>query len=197
VAWARVTCSQEFEGLGVLDLTTLGYALRLHWFWLAHTNPGHSWSVLPSKEGSLVRAMFEGFMIVQIGNGRSALFWQDRWLDNTSIQSSAPNLCNVVRARTKANRLVIDALHNGRWTKDIIGAWTWWLWSSMLGSSVDCRRSPSLLTLRIASFGNGPLINSTPQYQLTWLSSMANVEFQAPACCAKPRQCLAASFSYG
>jgi hypothetical protein len=41
VAWARVTRPVELGGLGILDPTTMGYALRLHWEWLARTDrPG-------------------------------------------------------------------------------------------------------------------------------------------------------------
>jgi hypothetical protein len=69
VAWARVTRPQELGGLGVLDLTTLGYALRMRWSWLARTDPGRSWSALPVKDERLVRAMFEASTIVQISDG--------------------------------------------------------------------------------------------------------------------------------
>jgi hypothetical protein len=64
VAWACVTHPQELGGLGVLDLTTLGYALRMHWAWLARTDLGQSWSALPTKDERLVRAMFEASTIV-------------------------------------------------------------------------------------------------------------------------------------
>jgi hypothetical protein len=74
VAWARVARPQELHGLGVLDLTTLRYALQLRWSWLARTNGEHCWSALPAREESLVRAMFEASTIVQVCNGRRALF---------------------------------------------------------------------------------------------------------------------------
>jgi hypothetical protein len=40
VAWTRVARPQELDRLGVLDLTTLGYALQMRWSWLARTDPG-------------------------------------------------------------------------------------------------------------------------------------------------------------
>jgi hypothetical protein len=65
----------------VLDLTTLGYALRLRWEWLARTEPQHLWTQLPSHAERIVRAMFEVSVTVQLGDGARALFWSDRWLD--------------------------------------------------------------------------------------------------------------------
>jgi hypothetical protein len=38
VAWKRVTRSVELDGLRVLNLTTLGYALYSRWEWLARTD---------------------------------------------------------------------------------------------------------------------------------------------------------------
>jgi hypothetical protein len=45
--------------LGVLDLTTLGYALRLRWEWLACTEPDRLWAKLPSRSERIVKATFE------------------------------------------------------------------------------------------------------------------------------------------
>jgi hypothetical protein len=59
--------------------------------------------------------------MIQVGNGHLTLFWCDRWLDGSSIQSLAPNLCNTVRARTRAMQLVCEALHGERWIRDIEG----------------------------------------------------------------------------
>jgi hypothetical protein len=42
VAWSRVTRPVELGGLGVLDLTTMGYALRPE-------HPDHVWVALPRK----------------------------------------------------------------------------------------------------------------------------------------------------
>jgi hypothetical protein len=114
VAWARVASPQDLGGLGVLDLTTLRYTLRMRWSWLVCTDPGRCWSALPQKEERLVHAMFQASTMVQVDNGRLALFWRDRWLDGSSIQSLAPNLCNAVRARTRATRLVCEALFGER-----------------------------------------------------------------------------------
>jgi hypothetical protein len=80
-----VTRPPELGGLEILDLTTLGYALRMCWLWLACTNPDRCWSALPQKEERLVRAMFEVSTTVVVSDGQNTLFWHDRWLDGCSL----------------------------------------------------------------------------------------------------------------
>jgi hypothetical protein len=69
VAWSKVTRPVELGGLGVLDLATLGYALRLRWEWLAGTEPERIWTALPNKAENVVRAMFEVSTTMQVGDG--------------------------------------------------------------------------------------------------------------------------------
>jgi hypothetical protein len=82
VAWSRVTRPVELGGLGVLDLETLGYALRLRWSWLARVDPDRISSLLAvgaasNKEDRIIKAMFQASTSVQIGNGARTLFWND------------------------------------------------------------------------------------------------------------------------
>jgi hypothetical protein len=79
VVWSKITRPSELGGLGVLDLTTMGYALRLRWAWLSRAEPGRVWTALPSKTEAIVQAMFDASTSVQVGSGISALFWSDRW----------------------------------------------------------------------------------------------------------------------
>jgi hypothetical protein len=64
----------------VLDLTTLGYALRMRWEWQARTSPDKPWASLPTSPERAVQAMFDASVTVEVGNGRRALLWQDRWI---------------------------------------------------------------------------------------------------------------------
>jgi hypothetical protein len=70
VAWSRVTRWAELGGLGVIDLNTLGYALRMRWEWLAFVEPSQSWIALLAKPVRVVRAMFKVSMLVLIGDSR-------------------------------------------------------------------------------------------------------------------------------
>jgi hypothetical protein len=109
VTWQKVTRPVELGGLGVLDLTTLGYALRLRWEWQAKTSPDKPWTTHAAKPECAVQAM----LTVDIGNGRHALFWHDRWIDGSSLLQLAPDLVAAVPKRS--SRTVADALHNDRW----------------------------------------------------------------------------------
>jgi hypothetical protein len=92
--------------LGVLDLGTFGYALRMRWEWLARTDPSRMWVSVPYKSERIVQA----------------LFWEDRWLDGQSIASRAPLLILAVAKRVRQNRLVSEALSSDRWIADITGS---------------------------------------------------------------------------
>lgn len=68
--------------------------------------------------------MFHASIQVQLGDGNLALFWTDRWNNNSSPCTIAPNLCNTVRRRTRNRRLVAEALHNKQWISDVVGSLT-------------------------------------------------------------------------
>jgi hypothetical protein len=59
---------------------------------------------------------------VEVGNGRRALFWQDRWIHGRSLSQLAPDLATAVVQRTRDSKVVADALHNDRWMDDIVGS---------------------------------------------------------------------------
>ena len=50
---------------------------------------------------SVVQAMFTASIYVELGDGRKALFWTDRWLQGQSLLDLAPCLCNTIGARVK------------------------------------------------------------------------------------------------
>jgi hypothetical protein len=74
VTWPRVARTVELGGLGVIDLTTMGYALRLCWEWLARTDHSRLWTTLPNKNEKIVKGMFDALDIVDVGNGLHTLF---------------------------------------------------------------------------------------------------------------------------
>jgi hypothetical protein len=74
VAWPKVTRPIELDGLGVLDLATLGHALHLRWAWLARVYPNRSWSALPSHGDKIEKVMFEASTSVTVGSGNDTWF---------------------------------------------------------------------------------------------------------------------------
>jgi hypothetical protein len=106
VAWSKITRPSELGDLGVLDLTTMGYALRLRWAWLSRAEPGRVWTTLPSKPEAIVQAMFDASTSVQVGSGTRALYWSDRWLDGEAILQLAPVLVQAVCSNVRKTRTV-------------------------------------------------------------------------------------------
>jgi hypothetical protein len=124
LAWKRVQRTKHLGGLGVLDLKMFDNALRLRWLWLQRTDNSHSWSLLPFNEDATTRAFFLASVRIELGNGRSLLFWQDAWLDGCSIADSASDLVQAVSRRTRSSRMVADTLQNEAWIRDITGPLT-------------------------------------------------------------------------
>lgn len=56
-----------------------------------------------------------------VGDGTSALFWADRWLDGRAISELAPNLVQLVPRRTQKNRTVREDLADRSWIRHIQG----------------------------------------------------------------------------
>jgi hypothetical protein len=73
VAWSKVARPVELGGLGVLDLTTFGYGLRMRWEWLARTEPDRMWACIPNKSERIVCAMFDVSTTVVVGSGTKTL----------------------------------------------------------------------------------------------------------------------------
>jgi hypothetical protein len=124
VACQRVARPVGLGGLGVLDLTTLGYALCLHWEWQAKTSPDRPCASLSAKPKHVVQAMFDDSVTVEVGNGRHALFWQEHWLDGKSLHQLAPDVVATVPKRTRVLRRtsVAEALIDDQWISDITGS---------------------------------------------------------------------------
>jgi hypothetical protein len=54
------------------------------------------WASLIDKPERAVQAMLDASVTVEIGNGRRALFWQDRWLDGRSLLQLAPDMVAAI-----------------------------------------------------------------------------------------------------
>jgi hypothetical protein len=100
----------------------MGYALRLRWEWLARTDPQRLWFPLPCREERIVHAIFQALVTVQIGNNLNAMFWVDRWLHGSSVESMVPDLVAAVAACAKKTRMGAAAFHQLQWVRDISGS---------------------------------------------------------------------------
>jgi hypothetical protein len=121
VAWTSVCSPRAFGGLGIPNLRTLGFALRLRWEWQRRQPDAPAWARLPSKESKVVLAMFDASVSVVLGDGTSAKFWTDRWLPEGRVQSFAPNLFRAI-GRRFLSVSVREALAARTWVRHITGA---------------------------------------------------------------------------
>jgi hypothetical protein len=121
VNWGTVCRPIDRGGLGVLNLDKAGIALRLRWLWLSRTDPSRAWQGLDLQFSPLERSLFFASTTMVLGDGRTALFWEDRWLDGRSISEIAPLLYACIPKRRRRIRMVADGLLNHSWARDIHG----------------------------------------------------------------------------
>jgi hypothetical protein len=110
VSWPVVTRPKELGSLGIADLKTLGWALRVRWLWLQKTQPDKPWACLPLKMSPCVCSFFSMTVCTEIDDGSSTLFWKDRWLHGQSVQDLAPKFFCMVPKRIANKRTVQDAM---------------------------------------------------------------------------------------
>jgi hypothetical protein len=122
VAWAEVTRPTELRGLGVIDLTTLGYALRLRWEWLARAEPDRlASSFCNHARENHPASNVQNFSHCQlVGDGNRTMFWKDRWLQGKAIKGITPKVVAAVSKHNRNTRTVATALCNSRWISDIV-----------------------------------------------------------------------------
>lgn len=126
VAWTRACRPTEFGGLGIPDLRIASFALRMRWLWLKRTDANRPWKHLEIEFGndSVVQQMFQASIDVQLGDGNLALFWTDKWNGPLSPCVIAPDLCKLIRSRTRKRRTVAKAVQDKLWIRDIVGQLT-------------------------------------------------------------------------
>lgn len=119
-----MTRPKELGGLGISDLKSLGWALRVRWLWLKKTEPDKPWASFSLHMSSCVEALFSMAVQTEVGDGTNTLFWKDRWLWGQYIEDLAPLIFSMIPKRIANKRTVAEALENRRWVSDIHGVAT-------------------------------------------------------------------------
>lgn len=122
LAWPKVTRPLHLGGLGIHDLKSLCWALRMRWLWLRKTQPDKLWASFPIQVHESVRALFPIAMITNVGDGNGTLFWTENWLHGSSLTIIAPHIVSLVSKQIRNKRTVREALQDYQWTQDIRGA---------------------------------------------------------------------------
>jgi hypothetical protein len=125
LAWPRVTRPKDMGGLGLHDLKSLCWALRVRWPWLQKSEPSRPWALFSIHYSKEVQKLFEEAVVSVVGDGSNTLFWKDRWLaGNRSVGDIAPSLIAMVPRRRINKRLVSEALLESQWINDLQGGLT-------------------------------------------------------------------------
>jgi hypothetical protein len=106
----RVCRPISLGGLGVSDLERAGLALRLRWLWYSHTDTNRAWSNLELQFSAEEHTLFFTSTSMSVGNGQTALFWDDRWISGSSISEIAPQLHACTPKRWWKVRTIADGL---------------------------------------------------------------------------------------
>jgi hypothetical protein len=120
-----VTRPKELGGLGLSDLQSLNWALRVRWVWLKKTNSSKPWVAFQLQSSAAVQDLFKMAMASETDDGTETLFWKDRWLNGQRLEDLAPHVSRLVPKRIANRRTVVNALDNTRWVQDLHGTVTW------------------------------------------------------------------------
>ncbi|XP_073363036.1 uncharacterized protein [Aegilops tauschii subsp. strangulata] len=85
VAWDTVCTPKWAGGLELPNLGWLNCAMQARWPWLQHTDPLRPWSEFQINVPKESMDLFRAAANTTIGNGCTALFWEDRWLQGYRV----------------------------------------------------------------------------------------------------------------
>ena len=88
--------------------------------WLARVDPDRAWQGL-DMQFTNERAKFSASTTMSIGNGLTALFWEDRWINGQSVLDIAPLLHQCIPKQRRKTRTMADGLNGNTWARDIQG----------------------------------------------------------------------------
>jgi hypothetical protein len=111
----------SYGGLGVQDLERAGIALRLRWMWLSITNPTKPWTGLDMQFTAKEQAMFFASTRMSVGDGNTARFWTDRWIDGQAIKEIAPAVADMISKHIRKSVTVSQGLLDDNWSRPLQG----------------------------------------------------------------------------
>ena len=118
VAWPLVSKPKTLGGLGILNLDKFSCALRLRWLWKSWTTEDHPWKGFDVPCNLADRLLFSASTIVTVGDGKTAKFWHDSWLDGMAPRNLAPHLFELV---SRKNKSVAIEINDGNWIRSLRG----------------------------------------------------------------------------
>ena len=89
--------------------------------WFARTDTDRAWQGLDLQFSKEERALFFASTTMMLGDGRTALFWDDRWINGQSVREIAPMLYQCIPKQRRKTRIVAEGLDRNTWARDIQG----------------------------------------------------------------------------
>jgi hypothetical protein len=93
----------------------------MRWLWLSRTDDSRAWSGLDLQFSADERALFFASTTMKVGNGRKALFWEDRWINGQAVCEITPLLYTCIPKRRRKLRTVHNGIQGNSWALDIQG----------------------------------------------------------------------------
>jgi hypothetical protein len=69
--------------------------------WLQHTDPSCPWGSMEVKEDRATTAFFKASPFFRLGNGHTAHFWMDAWIEGRSIADIVLDLVTTVASHRR------------------------------------------------------------------------------------------------
>lgn len=106
----------QHRGLGIHYLKKFSRSLKLRWLWLEWQQLHRPWDGSPAPCDDAERELFSRATKVSVGNGRTANFWNCKWIDDQALRYVF--LALFKHSRWKG-RCVAEALENNTWINDL------------------------------------------------------------------------------
>jgi hypothetical protein len=85
----------------------------------SRTDASRAWQGLNLQFFPEERALFFASTYLSLGDRRTALFWEDRWIDGRSVSKLAPRLYACIPKHRRRTRIIADGLLAHSWAHDI------------------------------------------------------------------------------
>ena len=92
INWDLICKPKQFGGLGVLNLDKFAKALHLRWLWFEWVDKSKPWIGMGSPCTGDDHIFFAAATTVNVGNGRTARFWNSPWLNGLCPRDLAPGI---------------------------------------------------------------------------------------------------------
>jgi hypothetical protein len=114
VNWQLIAHPIQLGSLGIRNMERTGLALRLRWMWFDRTNDRRAWNGLGLEFKKEERSLFFTSTTMRVGNGATAKFWEDCWIQGLSISEITPALYACIPKRRRKSRTVTNGLQANR-----------------------------------------------------------------------------------